>query len=279
MKIGITGADGQLGTSLTRELEGKHDIVCLNVPGFDLLSNPGQAVHNLDLDVLIHGAAMTDVDGCTADPGQALRVNGWGTGDLANACAERGVRMIYISSNEVFPGNEEKTWYEYDHVGPVNAYGRSKLAGEELARASGCKLSIVRLSWVFGPGFTNFPSKMCELADRLGALKVVSDEIACPSYAPDIAVAIHQLIGQQENGVFHLCNEGAVSRYEFAKRVFELTDRDLPVDPIPQASFDRPSQPPLYTPMGNEMALSLGIQMRPWSEALEDWARAEKELA
>ena len=277
MRIGITGANGQLGTSLVKELGGAHDVVGLIRPAFDLVSHPAEVIKNLGLHVLIHGAAMTNVDGCAEDPALAYQSNGWATGQLATACAEHGVRMIYISSNEVFSGTEEKVWFEYDHVGPVNTYGRSKLAGEELAKAAGGDLSIVRLSWVFGSGFVNFPSKMCELADKLGALKVVSDEVACPSYAPDVAAAISTLIDQPCSGVFHLSNEGPVSRFNFAKQVFKLTGRNIPMEPIPQAAFNRPSQPPLYTPLGNEMALSLGIQMRHWSDALEDWARAEKD--
>ena len=266
-----------MGTSLLEVLSPNHDVLPLRRPEFDLLSHPGESVRGAGLDVLIHAAAMTNVDGCAEDPDLAFRSNGWATGKVARVCAEENIRMIYISSNEVFSGKEEKIWYEGDAVGPVNEYGRSKLAGEELALASGAALSIVRVSWVFGSGFTNFPSKMCELADRLGALKVVSDEVACPSYAPDAAEAIGKLIEQPVNGIFHLCNEGPVSRFEFAKRIFEVTGRDIPVEPIPQAAFHRPSHPPLYTPLGNQTARALGIQLRPWMDALEDWAVQEKE--
>lgn len=279
MKIGVTGANGQLGTSLLETLSRNHEVIPFRRPEFDLLSRPGDSVRSAGLDVLIHAAAMTNVDGCAEDPELAMRSNGEATGEIARACAEERIRMFYISSNEVFSGKEEKIWFEYDAVGPVNEYGKSKLAGEELAGASGAEVSIVRVSWVFGSGFENFPSKMCALADRLNTLKVVADEVACPSYAPDVAEAVAGLIDQPSNGVFHLCNEGPVSRFDFAKRILEVTGRDIPMEPIPQSAFPRPSQPPLYTPLGNKAALALGVRMRSWMEAVEDWAALERRAA
>lgn len=277
MRIAVTGSNGQLGTSLRKELASRgHEVIALDLPDFDLLKHPDKTALRDEPDVLIHGAAMTDVDGCTRDPSLALKINARATETLARGAGKTGCRMIYVSTNEVFPGTGTRPCYEYDAVGPVNAYGRSKLAGEKLAESVCPRLSIARLSWVFGPGFANFPRKMCELADKLGALKVVSDEIANPTYAPDAARGLVQLAEANVNGIFHLCNEESTSRYDFAREIFKCTGReDVPVEPIPQAEFQRPSTPPLYTPMGNEMAAALGIRQRPWKEALTEWADLE----
>lgn len=277
MRIAVSGADGQLGTSLQKEIELRgHECLPLTLPEFDLENHPERTAFRDEPDVLIHGAAMTNVDGCTDDPALAYRLNAHATEALAKTASRAGCRMIYVSSNEVFPGDGDGLCYEFDAVGSVNIYGRSKLAGEKLAANVCNRLSIARLAWVFGPGFVNFPSKMCELADKLGSLAIVSDEVANPTYAPDAAKAIVSLAEADQSGIFHLCNEGAVSRYDFAKEIFALTGRgNIDVKPILLKDFVRPSRPPKYTPMGNEMAAALGIRLRPWQEALQDWVDAE----
>lgn len=277
MKIAVTGADGQLGSFLCRELESQNlDVIPLVYPAFDLTSHPGDSVRRTRPDVLIHGAAMTNVDGCTEDPALALKCNGLGTADLAAACEEIGARMIYVSSNEVFPGDQHCTYYEYDATRSMNAYGRSKLAGERLAAAACSRLSITRLSWVFGPGFVNFPRKMIELSEKHPKLRIVADEVANATYAPDAAAAIVSLLEHDVNGIFHLCNAGAVSRFDFARAIFDRTGREsYPLEPIALSDFSRPSRPPLHSPMGNELAASLGIVLRPWQDALQDWVSLE----
>jgi dTDP-4-dehydrorhamnose reductase len=273
MKVFITGARGQLGRALQVHFE--HDTVFpADLPGCDILDRAClmQTVAGFKPDVVIHAAAMTDVDGCARDPDAAFRVNALGTQNVALACQTARCPMLYISTNEVFDGTKAEPYLEFDAPHPINAYARSKLAGEVLVRDLLNQFYIVRLAWLFGKGGNHFVRKIIRRADEQGKLRVVADEISSPTYAQDVAHAVRQLVRTGAFGVYHLVNDGVASRYDFAREILRLSGRShTPIEPIKLADFSRPSTPPPYTPLRNFCGKALGITLRPWQEALAEY--------
>lgn len=269
MRIAVTGANGQVGQALQQVLADT-DLILLTRPDYEI-SDPGVTRKLVDLrpDLVIHPAAMTNVDGCAKNPQQAYLVNGFGTQNVALACQRLGIAMVYVSTNEVFDGNVSEPYHEYALTKPSNAYAASKLAGEKIAAQLLPQLYIVRTSWVFAKVGNNFPAKMMQLADQHGKLRVVTDEVSAPTYAPDLAQAIAQLITTNHYGIYHFSNEGVCSRYEYAVEVLRQSGRGhVPVEPITSEVFQRASTPPPYAPLQNNLGTALGIALRPWQEAV-----------
>jgi dTDP-4-dehydrorhamnose reductase len=272
VRIAITGANGQIGKALQNVLSG-HSLIRLTRPEYDI-SNPeiAQKLTDLKPELVIHTAAMTDVDGCARDPQTAYLVNGFGTQNVALACQRSRAALVYISTNEVFDGSASEPYHEYAPTCPINAYARSKLAGEQVAARLLHKLYIVRTAWVFAKGGNNFPAKIIQAADKRGQLRVVTDEISVPTYALDLARAIRQLIATEHYGIYHLSNAGICSRYDYAMEILRQSGRShIPVEPITSQAFQRASTPPAYAPLQNNLGAALGIKLRPWQEALRDY--------
>src|SRR5262245_2015013 len=222
MRIAITGANGQLGRALQQALGREHDIIALGHDELEL-GRPDcfDRLRATGADLVIHPAAYTHVDDCARDPELAYRVNGLGTQYIALACRELGAPLVYVSTNEVFDGMATAPYLEYDQAAPINAYGRSKWAGEQAVRELLNRFYIVRVAWLFG-GERNFVRTLLHLATSGGTLSMVADEIGSPTYAPDAAAAISQLIRQPFYGTYHLVNEGACSRFNFAAAILRL---------------------------------------------------------
>lgn len=277
MRIFITGCKGQLGRALHRALA-QEDVSGCDLSEMDITIREAifGAVTDFEPDVVIHAAAWTDVDGCARDPEQAYRVNALGTQNVALACAACDAAMLYVSTNEVFDGRAGEPYREWDPVHPINPYARSKAAGEWFTRHLLRRFYIVRTAWLYSPGGHNFPHRVLELADERGALKVVTDEVGNPTYAPDLASGIGDLLRTEAYGIYHLTNSGHCSRFEFARVLMRLSGREgVPVDPITSDAFDRASEPPPFAPLANTAAASLGIELRSWEEALRDFVNAK----
>ena len=273
MRIAITGHKGQLGQELLRVLQ-KEVILGLDIPEQDITDARGIATTITDShpDVVIHSAALTDVERCAQDPELALRVNGLGTRNVALACQRCGAALVAVSTNEVFDGTKGRPYYEHEPPNPINAYARSKWAGEVYARMFLTHLYIVRTAWLYGRGGNNFPAKIVQAADKYGRLRVVCDEISSPTFAPDLAEAIANLVHTEQYGIYHLTNEGACSRYEFARRILELAGRaDVPIEPITSDQWPRASTPPLHCVIRNFAGTQIGITLRHWDDALRDY--------
>ncbi len=271
MRIAITGANGQLGRVLTKTLGVKHDVVPLGHDIFELGSPAaiGQLVAT-GAELVIHSAAYTNVDGCARDPQLAYRINGLGTHYIALACQQLDVPLVYISTNEVFPGDARTSYVEYSPTGPINAYGWSKWVGEQVVRDVLRRYYIVRVAWLFG-GERNFVRTVLRLASQppAGGLRMVADEVGSPTYAADVAAGIAQLITQPVYGVYHFVNDGACSRYEFAQEILRQAGLGaVPLSPMALADYKRDSTPPPYTPLANIAGAAQGISFRPWQEAL-----------
>jgi dTDP-4-dehydrorhamnose reductase len=272
MRITITGAFGQLGTCLQETLAGE-ELVAADLPEYDVTQAASvESIAATEPDLVIHCAAMTNVDGCARDPEAAYLVNALGTQRVALACQKAGAEMLYISTNEVFDGSKGTPYLEFDEPAPINVYARSKLAGERYVQALLSRFYIVRTAWLYARGRNNFVSKILHTADRRGELSVVTDEVSSPTYASDLAEAIARLIRTGHYGIYHFTNEGLCSRYDFAVEILKLAGRqDIPIHPMTLAQYVRASTPPPYTPLRNFCGAALGITLRPWQEALADY--------
>jgi len=273
LRILITGHKGQLGqTLLTRwPAAAGLDLPEVDITRADSLTPAVEAAHP---DLIIHCAAMTDVDGAARNPDLAYRINGLGTQNLALAAARIGATLAYISTNEVFDGAQVEPYGEFDTPRAINPYGRSKLAGEWFVTHLAPRFYIIRIAWLTAPGGRNFVHRILQLADSQGSLKVVTDEVANPTFAADLADALARLVATGQYGIYHLTNSGYCSRYDYAKKILELTGRgDIPLEPITLDQFPRPSTPPRFAALANTTAAALGITLRPWEEALAEFLK------
>ena len=288
MSILVTGGEGQLGKALAAAFQALQqeesgsplahsEFIPVDLPEWDI-TDPGVVprLAGLQPEVVIHCAAMTHVDGCARDPGLAYRVNAFGTQNVALACRLAQADMLHISTNEVFDGRSDRPYFEFDPTGAINPYGASKLAGEQMATRLLHRLYVVRISWLFAPGSSSFVSKILERARAQGELRVVTDEVANPTYAPDLARALLQLARTRHYGIYHLVNEGYCSRFDFAREIVQQAGLGhVPVHPITSDTFERASTPPAFAPLHNTVGAALGIRLRPWQAALEDYFKID----
>ena len=285
MRVLLAGHRGQLGRTLLplltqqhRPATGEqpahgpaHTVLGIDLPDHDISDRTAMLglARTFRPDLILNAAAMTDVDGCARDPELAYRVNGMGTQNLALAAADVGAELMQISTNEVFDGRATAPYDEWAIRHPINPYGRSKLAGEWYTERLLNRFYIVRTAWLYAAEGRNFPHRILELADERGALKVVSDEVGNPTYVVDLAQAIVRLLETHAYGIYHLVNEGAASRFDFAAALLACSQRDdVTLTPISSDTFARASTPPAYAPLANTAAAALGIRLRPWREAV-----------
>ena len=301
MRIAVTGSGGRLGRALVAALgaapfTGPFGPLAWSRPDYDL-DDPSAAARVVGRDapeVVVHAAAWTDVDGCAREPGRAMRRNALAVAELAEACAAAGTDLVLISTNEVFDGRrtDGRGYAPADRPAPGNPYGASKLAGESAAQAAflrrggvlasaagapaaGPQLAIVRTAWLFGPPGNDFPGKILTAAERARAagepLRVVGDEVGSPTYAPDLADAIAELLaGGTHAGLHHVVNGGVVSRAAWARIILAAVRLDVPVVEVPLADWARPSAVPAWAVLA-PTPLPSGEPLRPWQAALADY--------
>lgn len=271
MRIVITGSAGQLGQALQEQLRGQ-DLLLLDLPDYDITDHQQvqEVIVPFGPDVVVHGAAFTDVDRCELQPEVAHRVNALGTQNVALACQRCGAAMVYISTDYVFDGTKEGAYWEWDQPNPQSVYAQSKLAGEYYTQALLSRFYIVRTAWLYSRGPRNFVSTVLRLAGERDELHFVTDEVGSPTYAPDLARAVGQLIAHPLYGIYHFTNAGVCSRFEWAKAILELSGRsDYPI--FPTQGYERPAKVPAHSELRNFCgATQLGITLRPWRDALED---------
>ena len=271
MRILITGGNGQLGRALQTAFA-SDAVEALGHSDLDITSREqvSRTLSRLEPDCVIHAAAWTDTAGCERDPDLAMRVNGEGAAIVAEACRETGSALLYISSNEVFDGEKQTPYAEDDHPNPINAYGRSKLEGERRVQAVLDRSCIVRTSWLYGPGRQSFPEKILGPARKGSPLKLVTDEIASPTFTVDLAQAVAGLVHERASGLFHLTNAGACSRRDWAEEVLRLVGISIQIESVTQNEYGGPYRKPVNSMLANINAARLGITLRPWQEALAE---------
>jgi dTDP-4-dehydrorhamnose reductase len=273
MRVMITGCNGQLGRQLQSAFA-SHELFGCDLPDSDITDpSISGVIAAWRPELVLHAAAYTDVDGCEGNPDKAFLINAVGTQNVALGAQQAGAALLYVSTNEVFDGKRRDLYREWDQIHPISVYARSKAAGEQIVRELLDRFYIVRVAWLFGPGGVNFVTKMLAAAERGSALRVSADEFGNPTYAPDAAAAIARLVASEHYGIYHLTNAGFCSRYEFAGEILRLAGRPaLPITPILSAEWPRPSRPPLHAVLANTNGAALGISLRPWREALAEYA-------
>jgi dTDP-4-dehydrorhamnose reductase len=275
MRIAITGSRGTLGKAFCRQAEAVgHALIRLNRPEHDLADPVAiiNAITTRDIDYVVHCAAYTNVDGAESEPEAAYHTNGLGTRNVALACAQANVPLIYISTNMVFDGTKGSPYTEFDQPCPIGVYATSKRAGEMYVEHLTTRFYIVRTSWLYGREGDSFVHKIVRAADSRGALGVVADEIATPTYVEDLAAALLKLANTGLYGWYNLVNEGSCSRYEYAQEIMRLTGRShIPINPTSLADYVRPAYTPPYSTLINFVGAEAGIVLHPWQDALADY--------
>jgi dTDP-4-dehydrorhamnose reductase len=272
MRILITGGHGQLGRALEAALT-DDEVTALAHSELDITDREqvSAVLSRYDPEVVIHAAAWTDTAGSERDPARALHVNGEGTGIVAEACRRIGATMLYISTNEVFDGEKSQPYAEADSPNPINSYGRSKLEGERRVQAALEDHCIVRTSWLYGPGRDSFPEKILATARQRNALRLVTDEVASPTWTVDLAQAIASLAHEGASGIYHLTNAGACSRKEWAEEIVRLAGlNDISIEATTQSDFGAPFRKPPFSALANTTAARRGVTARPRQEARAD---------
>ncbi|MHB1356750.1 MAG: dTDP-4-dehydrorhamnose reductase [Anaerolineae bacterium] len=274
MRIVITGSQGQLGQALQKVLQ-HEQLLLVDLPEYDItsLQDTLYSVRSFAPDVIIHTAAMTDVDGCERAPDLAYRTNVAGTRNLAVAAQENACSLVYISTDYVFDGTKSQAYWEYDDTNPQSVYARTKWVGEQIVRQLVSKHYIVRIAWLYGQSSRNFPRTVIRLARERGQLTMVTDEVGSPTSASEVSTALEQLIRVPAYGTYHLPNSGTCSRYEWALYILELAGIQG-VTVTPSTDYQRVARVPKHVELYNFMGAEVGIVMRPWQEALREYLNA-----
>lgn len=274
-KVLVTGVNGQLGYDVVKRLN-KLGIESLGVDieNFDL-TNKEQTeryILNYRPDVVVHCAAYTAVDKAEDEKEKCYAINVDGTRHIAEACKKIDAKMVYISTDYVFDGEGVEAQLEDKVTEPVNYYGYSKEQGETVVRELLEKHFIIRTSWVYGKNGNNFVKTMLKLAQTRDELNVVNDQIGVPTYTPDLAVLICDMLQTTKYGTYHGVNEGYCSWYEFALAIFEkvrVKRVNIKVNPIPTAEYPTRAKRPLNSRLSKENLDKNGFERLPyWEDAL-----------
>ena len=280
MKIIVTGANGQLGHDLVAELSKRgHQVIGtdINTEAFPLDITDSNKVNafidSIQPDVVIHCAAWTNVD-AAEDPANydtVRAINVSGTKNVAGACAMAGAKIVYISTDYVFDGSgTEPRTPDCKDFAPLNVYGRSKLDGELAVQEATEKFCIVRTQWVFGRNGNNFVKTMARLAETHSSLKVVSDQFGLPTYTPDLAHAIANLVETDNFGFYHLTNSGDyISWNDFAQAIMSALNKDVAIEGCTTAEYGAKANRPLNGRIAQPNSLGGLLDMPGWQSALK----------
>ena len=290
-KILVTGCLGQLGKAVQKEFAGEAELICTDVvnglPDVVFLDITDQIsvldiVSKTNPDIIINCAAYTDVDGCEKHYDIAYGINSIGPKNLAIAAAQTDARIVHVSTDYVFRGDEPDALDEGEKPDPISAYGKTKLKGEQAVKENCKKHYIFRTAWLYGEG-KNFVNTMLKLAETKDEIKVVDDQIGSPTSATELARVIKQVITTDEYCLYHATCEGSTSWAGFAKKIFEEAKKDTKVIPISSeeykelnpASADRPK----FSVLDNKNLRDRGFNpMKNWEDAFVDYMITEVKL-
>ena len=280
MKLLVTGVKGQLGYDVCKVLSARGiEHRGVDIEDFDITN--AQAAHDYIAayrpDGVIHCSAWTAVDRAEDELEKVRAVNAEGSRNIASVCKEIGAKLVYISTDYVFPVTGERFYEPDDPTGPLGAYGVTKLEGEQAVQALLERYFIVRVSWVFGKNGNNFVRTMLRLAETKSELNVVCDQIGSPTYTADLAPLLCDMVVSEKYGVYHATNEGICSWAEFAEEIFRLAGKDVKVNPVPTSEYPTRAARPLNSRMSKAKLEEMGFSRLPdWHNAL---ARYLRELA
>ncbi|MFG1930534.1 dTDP-4-dehydrorhamnose reductase [Mycobacterium sp. NPDC048908] len=273
-RIVISGAGGMVGRRVAAKARQQgRDVLALTSAQWDITDATAAERYIEAGDVVINCAAYTQVDGAEQEPERAHEVNATGPENIARACARAGADLIHISTDYVFSGNQRHPYEIDDETGPLSVYGRTKLAGEVLVLSALPDAHIVRTAWVYeGADGKDFAAVMRRLAAGDDEVEVVADQIGSPTYVGDLVDALLQLAddGSIREPVLHAANDGAVSRFEQARAVFEAVGADpARVRPVGTDRHPRPAPRPAYSALSARRSTEAGLTpLRPWRDAV-----------
>lgn len=276
-KIIVTGANGQLGRCIQAAAADYPELEChfmgrehLPINDFQLVD---KVIDTLKPDIIINTAAYTAVDKAESETDRANNINGFAVGNLAAAAKRNNALFIHISTDYVFNGLAKEPYTENFPTDPLNAYGASKLLGETLAMEENPEAVIIRTSWVYSRYGNNFVKTMCRLMSNRESIGVVSDQWGCPTLANDLAKALLDISmsGSKGSGIFHFCNEGVITWYDFAKAIQEIMAFSCKVNAIQTSDYPTPAKRPAYSALHCSRLKEIwGIEQRHWLDALKE---------
>jgi len=269
MRVTIFGATGLLGKVLMREWR-DDEVVGLGSKDLDIRS-PEQVAAAIRLhqpEWLVLAAAYTDVDGCETHSQLAFDVNCRGAANVAQACAQENVRLLFLSTDYVFDGTKRTPYEIDDPIAPQTVYGKSKAAAEAEIRVTHPEACILRTSWVFGVGGKCFPDTILKLSETRTELDVVNDQRSSPTYTVDLARTIRQLCRKDARGVLHATNRGDCTWFDFATEIVAGAQLTTRVRPTSSGKFVRPAKRPEYSVLSSQSLERHGLKMPTWQDAL-----------
>ena len=276
MKVLVTGAAGMLGRAVVAAFQSDHTVIGVDLPEGDL-TQPSEVMALFRVsrpDWVVHTAAFTDVDGAETQTARAWAVNVEATAHLCAACDQYEAGLTYLSTDYVFAGSADG--YDEDSPrDPINYYGLTKARGEEAVELRTGPWQIVRTSWLFGPGPHNFVLTIRRLLDEQRKIRVVNDQVGCPTYAPDLAVVLLWLVGTGQSGYYHGTNAGSCTWFAFAREIARLGGADPTwIEPCTSHEYPTPARRPACSILRSRHLEALGCPPRPtWSRALKRYLR------
>lgn len=282
MKIIVSGSGGQLGTALKRSSADKKglEFVFAGRDGLDITERDSidrYLTEHSDADAVINCAAYTDVEKAEDEKEKAYSVNRYGPANLVTAASVRGMKTVHISTDFVFSGSKGSAYNENDIPDPVSAYGKSKYEGELEALKFSKNVMIIRTSWLYCATHNTFMRKIYDRAKKGDILRVVSDETGSPTRAGDLADAIIKIIMRREfssdfaSVIYHYCNSGSVSRFEYAKKIVEYSGFSAQVVPVLSKELNMKAKRPSFSALDcSKIIRDCRLDIRPWQQALKE---------
>lgn len=271
----VTGAKGQLGFDVSNELT-KRNIP--HIPtDIDLLDITDKAAvqkffDENEISAVIHCAAYTAVDKAESESELCFRVNAEGTENLAAECEKRDIKMLYVSTDYVFPGNGDEPFETDDEKNPQNIYGKSKLMGEEAVKKHLSKFFIVRTSWVFGEKNTNFIHTMLRLSETRDEVSVVCDQTGSPTYSKDLARLLCDIIATEKYGEYHARNGGYCTWAEFAEETFRIAEKNVKVNHVTSEQYKTAAVRPKNSRLSLKSLTDNGFTpLQHWKDAVSEY--------
>lgn len=273
MKILVTGAKGQLGSDVVKELMARNiEVIAADFDEFDIIEKNDTVnfIKQLCPDAIIHCAAFTAVDKAEDEPLLCNAVNYLGTLNIVHACEATDAKLVYISTDYVFGGQGNEPFEVDSPKNPLNVYGKSKLMGEEAILCFWPKSFIVRTSWVFGKNGGNFAKTMLLFGTEKESITVVCDQIGSPTYTPDLAYLLCDMVQTENYGVYHATNEGFCSWAEFADEIMRQAKLSAKIIPVPSKDYKTKAVRPINSRLSKSSLDSAGFKRLPvWQNALE----------
>ncbi len=279
MKVLVTGANGQLGYDVVKELQ-KQNIECYGATrqDFDIVDFEAtkKFITNYMPDAVIHCAAYTAVDKAEDEQGLCYLVNASATENIAEICKKINAKMLYISTDYVFDGTKDDFYEVDDKPNPINVYGKTKLLGEQAVQKILDKYFIVRISWVFGEHGNNFVKTMLRLGKERKEINVVADQYGSPTYTADLAPLLVEMIQTEKYGIYHATNEGVCTWAEFGEEIFKIAGMDVKVNQITTAGYPTRAKRPMNSRLSKKILLVQKFKLLNfWGNALKTFLLKE----